>query len=112
MNEHQVSGEIITNQRWKLKLLALACIISAIFMFASGYLETVLNVEAVYFSLAGLFLSVFTFIAAIISVRCPSCKLSLFWYAVSKQKHDSWLHWLLQLQACPKCGCSSKSKHN
>lgn len=39
-----------------------------------------------------------------VSLRCPSCRLRLFWYAVSKHTANHWLKWLLSTTKCPRCG--------
>lgn len=53
------------------------------------------------------------FIGAIFSIKCPDCKLKLFYFAVQKQKLGSWLTWLLTLEKCPQCigaGANQKMK--
>jgi hypothetical protein len=43
------------------------------------------------------------FVWAIFSIKCPNCKLQLFYFAIQKQKLGSWLIWLLVLEECPQC---------
>ncbi len=38
------------------------------------------------------------------SIRCPQCKLSLVWHAVTHQGIGEWLAWLLHVKVCPRCG--------
>jgi hypothetical protein len=43
------------------------------------------------------------FLAAIFSIKCPNCKLKLFYFAIRNQKLNSWLTWLIELEECPQC---------
>jgi len=53
------------------------------------------------------------FLAAIFSIKCPNCKLKLFYFAIRNQKINSWFTWLLELKGCPQCieaGAKQKMK--
>ncbi len=43
-------------------------------------------------------------------VRCPACRARWVWMAVSKQRHNAWLPWLLKLESCPSCGYGEPGK--
>jgi hypothetical protein len=42
-----------------------------------------------------------------IAIRCPRCRLKLFWYAISKKGLNEWSPWLLETKECPQCGYRS-----
>lgn len=37
-------------------------------------------------------------------MKCPSCGINLFWYAVGYAKNLNWLDWVFHQSVCPKCG--------
>ena len=37
-------------------------------------------------------------------MKCPACRVNLFWYGLGRAKYGNWLEWLLTQSSCPKCG--------
>jgi hypothetical protein len=37
-------------------------------------------------------------------LRCPACRVNLFWYGLGHAPFGNWLDWLLKQSVCPKCG--------
>lgn len=95
---------LVASQRWKLWLCGVgvaaigACYLAPAFLAAAfGTSPTVLTLAA---TAGGLTL----LIGTCLSVRCPSCGLSLVWHGVSKKPASNWLVWLLDVRTCPRCG--------
>ena len=105
---------LVSRQRWKLWLFGVAVGVIALGFLTSTVIGRKLNVEPALVNLVCTFLGLLTLIAASLLIRCPSCRLSLVWYGVSKQPHQTWLSWLLDVQACPKCNFQHREgeKHN
>ena len=40
-------------------------------------------------------------------VRCRRCRHRLFWYAVTKRRHNDSIEWFLTAHECPECGYST-----
>jgi len=59
--------------------------------------------------LIGALLGLTTLVSASVAIRCPNCRLSLVWFALSKKATGSWLNWLLDEDTCPRCGHRSES---
>lgn len=57
-------------------------------------------------TLVGTLLAFVTLVISVVVVRCPSCGISLVWFAISQKTANSWLAWLLHESTCPKCGFS------
>jgi len=53
-------------------------------------------------TLIGTALGLATLLMASVTIRCPSYKLSLAWFAISKQPSNLWLNWLLNETVCPR----------
>lgn len=106
MNEAATHPSLIEPQRWKLWLLAALLIVSGVGLFAPAVVASLVGSGPALVNLAAVALGCFVLVGAALSVRCPACGLSLAWYALSKQAHHSWLSWLLDTKACPRCGFS------
>jgi hypothetical protein len=53
--------------------------------------------------------NVASFVWMIRTIRCPHCRLRLFWYALSAKGHPTGLGWFHSFSACPGCGADSSS---
>jgi DNA-directed RNA polymerase subunit RPC12/RpoP len=42
-----------------------------------------------------------------LAIRCPKCRLKLFWHAVTKKGLNEWSPWLHDVKVCPQCGYRS-----
>jgi hypothetical protein len=43
-------------------------------------------------------------------LRCPKCRVNLFWYGLSHAKSGNWLDWIFKQSVCPKCGYRAMGK--
>jgi hypothetical protein len=45
-------------------------------------------------------------------LKCPGCRINLFWYGIAHAKYANWLDWILKQSVCPKCGypCSQENQ--
>jgi hypothetical protein len=43
------------------------------------------------------------FVWMVQSIRCPRCRLRLFWHALSSKEHPSGLRWFSSFEECPSC---------
>lgn len=93
-----------TNQMWKLYLPMTMMVICGGGILFQGTLSELIGkgTTLTLVGLGGLF-GMASFILATFWIRCPKCKLKLFYFAVSKQELGSWLPWLLSQKTCPKC---------
>ena len=106
MNQATKTPSLIEPQRWKLWLFGFLLAVSGIGFFAPNPVASVVGSSPVMVSLAAVGIGCIVLVGAALSVRCPSCGLSLAWYALSKQAHNAWLSWLLDTKVCPRCGFS------
>ncbi|MDF1545381.1 MAG: hypothetical protein P1R58_09795 [bacterium] len=91
-----------TDQWWKLiwaasgLLLANCSFLLAILV--RGNLRLLISIM-----LCGTIVSVASFLFACLAVKCPTCEAHWFWQAISRQKFNSWLLWLVKQPHCPNC---------
>lgn len=99
-------SSLIAFQRWKLWLLGTMAAFAAFLLFWSDQFASFLNtpIAPSLVTLSGTVLAAITLVAGVLSLRCPSCRLSLLWYGVSKKSIGSWLGWVLDIERCPRCG--------
>jgi hypothetical protein len=100
---------LVDPQMWKLRFCGLAALIIGVGFLTQGPVGRSLGVDPAAIALIATAFSFVILIVAILIIRCPSCHLSLVWYALSKQPMRSWLSWLLDTNACPRCGFSNSS---
>jgi hypothetical protein len=41
-------------------------------------------------------------------ITCPSCHLRLVFHAMRGGSSSNWLHWVMSVEECPRCGYRSK----
>lgn len=95
------------NHGWKLNLgsaLALLCGTAVVFVV---YANVVPEVLAPWAFLVVLLLMAGNATFMIHSIRCPWCRLSLPWHAISTRPATEWQRWLVHCQICPQCGFSA-----
>jgi hypothetical protein len=95
---------LVSAQAWKLWLgLTLICVAGLGFLFPGTF--SIFDGTRVW---PGQLVAVPIFAAGFgglaVALKCPSCRLHLFWYAVSKKNTSAWLNWLLDTTTCPRCG--------
>jgi hypothetical protein len=99
-----ISARLVTSQRWKLQLALALALVAGVCMWFDKSLTGFLALPEYVLTLAGAVLGLATLLGTALAVRCPNCKISLVWFAVSKKSSSSWLAWLLDETTCPRCG--------
>ena len=97
-------GALARPQLWKLYVgfgaLFLSFIVNSTGLFGQRAWAALLS--AVIAAVALLWL--------IFSIRCPSCGLSLFWYAMTRRRASEVQVWAVKVEQCPRCGSRGKSE--
>ena len=101
---------LVTNQRWKLRAMFAMVVVSGALVWFDKSIADLIGLSRYAPTLMGTFLGFATLILASLSIRCPSCRLSLVWFALSTKPVNSWLDWLLDETTCPKCGYVAKGQ--
>lgn len=109
MNQTLQSPSLVASQRWKLWLFASLLTVSGVGLFAPNHVASAVGASLVTVNLGSTALGLIVLVSGMLSVRCPACRLSLVWYALSKQGIHAWLSWLLDIRVCPRCGFSHSS---
>ena len=95
---------LVNNQQWKLRAAFAMVLAAGAFMWFDRPVAEFLGLSRYTPRLIGTFLGLATLVSASLAIRCPNCKLSLVWFALSKKSTGSWLNWLLDEDTCPRCG--------
>lgn len=106
---------LVESQRWKLHIAFAMVLLSGSLMWFDRQLAAFLAVSQYLPTLVGTLLGFLTLVISVLAVRCPSCGVSLVWFAVSQKTVSGWLSWLLNESTCPKCGFSigpNGAEHN
>lgn len=109
MNETD-SPTLVASQEWKLWLFGGLVAVAGLGFLFTDWIAGGLGVDPFVVRLGTLLLTFGTLAAAFLSVRCPHCGLRLVMYAMSRQSIGQWLHWLLTVRNCPRCGLSALSE--
>lgn len=104
-------NSLVASQRWKLYVAFAFVMTSAFLIWFGRPIESALAFPEHSLSLVGTAGGFVTLIVASLSIRCPNCKLSLVWFAVSRKHSDAWLSWLLDARSCPRCSHPSRSEN-
>lgn len=95
---------LIEGQQWKLWLAgAMLAVAGTGFLMHDGIGRT-LDIPGVAVQLGAMALCIASLGWAAYAVRCKHCGLRLVTHAMSHQSIGQWLHWLLAVKRCPKCG--------
>lgn len=95
---------LVDGQQWKLRFGAgLLAFGGASYLMPDG-IAAMLGVSGAAADLGATALCLASFGWAASTVRCRHCGLRLVMYAMSHQSIGQWLHWLLAVKQCPKCG--------
>ncbi|WP_431264065.1 hypothetical protein ACQ859_30140 [Roseateles chitinivorans] len=95
---------LIEGQQWKLWLAgALLAIAGVGFLMPDG-IGRLLDIPAVAVELGATALCGVSLAWTAFAVRCGHCGLRIVIYAISHQSIGQWLHWLMVVKRCPKCG--------
>lgn len=88
----------------KLWLSAGALAVAALGYLIPDSIGMALGVASVCIELTAVLLTFATLIWTIFAIRCAYCGLHLVMFAMSKRGIGEWLHWLLTVRQCPRCG--------
>ena len=102
MHTHQIT--LVSHQHWKLQSAFASVLLSGSLMWFDRPIADLLGVSHYAPTLVGTLLSIATLVLAAVAVRCPSCGISLVWFALSRKSTGAWLGWLLEETTCPVCG--------
>jgi len=103
-------ASLVTNQQWKLRAAFAMVLIASAFMWFDSPIADFLGLPRYTPRLIGALLDLATLVSASLAIRCPNCRLSLVWFALSKKANDSWLNWLMDEDTCPRCGHKPESR--
>ena len=97
------SPPLISAMRGRLWRVGGLAALTAAALWTPSLIARAVGVEPVIITMAGTLLGCLVLLLAVVSLRCPSCGMSLCWHAVSKHSVGQWLNWLLDVQECPTC---------
>ena len=60
--------------------------------------------DVLIFSIAGIFLSLGSFMWLLLSLQCPKCKCKPAWGILKQTTSVKWFESVVKLRNCPKCG--------
>ena len=90
---------------WKIITVVIIALLSGSVIIFQGFLyEPVGENTTMIAVIIATLLGSISLIWGSLSIKCPKCKLKLFWYAVSKLNSSSWFIWILGFEECPQCG--------
>jgi hypothetical protein len=104
MTQEPISNSLFSSQSYKIKFLSILAAISFICLFFPNEIAGICGLDKTTVSLLATASGLIIFICFCLTIRCPSCKLKLVFYALTNKKSNIWLSWLLDLKVCPKCG--------
>jgi hypothetical protein len=93
-----------TNQWWKLTLGFTIFTVGGVFMAFGIYLINQSKAMGHLLLPIGTLIGLIGALFACLFVRCPHCKTSWVWIAISTKSPNEWYYWLMELEACSKCG--------
>jgi DNA-directed RNA polymerase subunit RPC12/RpoP len=103
-------SSLVASQQWKLRAAFALVLVASAFMWFARPIAEFLRLSRYTPTLIGTFLGLATLVLASLAIRCPNCRLSLVWFALSKKSTGSWLDWLLDEDTCPRCGHKPDTK--
>jgi len=110
MTDLNTDGSLLGSHRRKLVLGVPALAVSSILVLFPEKLSGLLGVSSWVIALAGaiVFFALLYWLAY--GLRCPSCRVNLFWYGFGHAKSGNWLDWIFRQSVCPKCGYRATGK--
>jgi hypothetical protein len=95
---------LLGSHRLKLMMGVPALAFSAILVLFPGTVSELIGVSSWPIALAGAVIFFVLLYWLAYGLRCPGCRVNLFWYGLGHAKSGSWLDWILKQSVCPKCG--------
>ena len=99
-----------TNQAWKLYLCFAVCMIGGAMMLYGVFEIQGNSDQTVSFLPLGCLITLIGTVLSCLSIRCPECRYSWVWHAITKEKHNQWVLWLIFFSKCPKCNFGSNTE--
>jgi hypothetical protein len=103
---------LIAQQKFRLWLFGGMLGLAGLGLLFTEEIANILSVAALSVRFAALLVTFSALAAAFVAIRCPFCGLKLVFYAMSQKGVGEWLHWLLEVRTCPKCGQSHEVKND
>jgi hypothetical protein len=93
-----------SKQIWKIVISMTPIAICGLIVIFQSYLYEPIGEDlTMSIVLSSTILGMVFFIWGCLFIRCPKCKLRLFWHAVTKQDSGVWVTWLFSFVECPRC---------
>ncbi len=102
-----------SNQLWKIIIVAIIALLCGSVIIFQSFLYNPVGENTTFIAvLVATLLGPISILWGSLSIKCPKCKLKIFWYAVSKLKVNTWFIWILGFEECPKCGYAELKKQD
>ncbi|MCY4755444.1 hypothetical protein ACFP3P_21630 [Pelomonas aquatica] len=95
---------LIERQQWKLWLAGVMLAVGGAGLLMPDGIGRTLDAPGVAVQFGAMVLCFVSLGWAANAVRCKHCGLRIVMFAISCQSVGQWLHWLLTVKRCPKCG--------
>jgi hypothetical protein len=102
---------LVAIQGWKLWVYGLLIVLSALCLLMPNASSRVLGVDDLPVQIVAALALIVVFVVIARSSRCPRCRSNLLLYAMTNEHAGMWLHWLLKVATCPKCGYQKGGLH-
>jgi hypothetical protein len=101
-----------TRQWWKLRLATVGVVISLVVQFVPRLAPNgAMDRDLMFYTVVSTLLAAGSLVVLFWGIRCPHCGAKWAQSAL-RQPSGRWLHWLRDLQACPKCGSNGSLPPN
>lgn len=93
----------IEKKKWKLWVWGILLVVAGLGFVIPDQIATAFETIPIIINLGAILISFVVIVGASLSIRCPQCKLSFVWYALTHKSIGGWLSWLLEVKVCPQC---------
>ena len=107
MSDMNRDRPLLAQQRRRLLVGSALLVVTSLIILFPGFFSALFGVAEWLIALLGVVAFATLSFWMAYGMRCPVCRLNLFWYAVGHAKSGNWLNWLLSETTCPQCGYSS-----
>lgn len=102
---------LVHGQRWKLIIGGIIGIVAAAGFLTRDSIAVMLHIPGIYVQFGAMSLTLVGLGWIVYSVKCNVCGLHLVTYSMANNGVGQWLHWLLDVKRCPKCGADHTGRH-
>jgi hypothetical protein len=110
MTDLDTDRSLLGSHRRKLVMGVPVLAFSAILVLFPETVSELIGVSSWPIALAGAVIFFVLLYWLAYGLRCPSCRVNLFWYGLGHAKSGSWLDWIFKQSVCPKCGYRATGK--